>query len=209
MSATPRSLHDRVIDKYVTSTGLDRQSVLAEYGERIGHEVRMRERVREMYGGVVGCATTAANLELATYNWLLRSCERDGIPRYWEDKRLRYRYTTKAQSIASNLKRDDGALLARLMDPQDAGVTVKKLLDMTPQQMRPGMWEELYQKTMRHRLRRESPLNLKDVPDGVFTCGKCNDKKTVYSCAQLRSADEPMTVFVSCLNCGENWKIDG
>lgn len=204
-----KSLRDRVVDKYVASTGLDSDDVLKEYGERIRHEVDMRQRVRAKYADVVGCATTAANLELATYNWLLRACERDGIPRYWEDAKLRYRYTTKALSIVANLKRDDGALLARLLDPDDTGVTVKKLVDMTPQQMRPAFWAQQYEKTMKHQLRRESPLNLEDVPDGVFECGKCREKKTVYRCMQIRSADEPMTIFVSCLKCGENWKVDG
>jgi DNA-directed RNA polymerase subunit M/transcription elongation factor TFIIS len=202
------SLHDRVVDKYVGSTGLDRDRVLDEYGDRIQHEVGMRERVRAKYAATVGCPTVAANLELATYNWLLRSCGRDGIPLYWQDNKLRFRYTTRVMQLISNLKRDDSALLARLLDPDDAGVTAKKLVDMTPQEMRPKFWEEQYERTLKHQLRRESPLNLEDVPDGVFMCGKCRDKKTVYRCVQIRSADEPMTVFVSCLKCGENWKLN-
>lgn len=216
MSSTPpaapttkRSLQDRVVDRYAVSTGLDRDRVLAEHGPRIVHEVRMRERVQAMYAGTLQDPDVAANLELATYNWLLRTCERDGIPRYWEDKRLRYRYTNRALAIDANMKRDDGALMARLLDPADAAVTAKKLVEMTPQQMRPEFWEQQIERTVKRQLRRESPLNLDDAPDGVFTCGKCRDKKTVYRCVQIRAADEPMTVFVSCLKCGENWKVDG
>lgn len=208
-AAAPTTLHDRIVDRYVASTGLDLGRVLQEYGERIRREVTMRERVRAKYEAAAGgCAATAARLEQATYNWLLRTCERDGIPRYWEDAKLRYRYTTKALSIAANLGRDGGALRARLLDPADEGVTPRRLVDMTPQEMRPEFWEEQYEKTMKHQLRRESPLNLDDVPDGAFTCGKCREKKTVYRCVQIRSADEPMTVFVSCLKCRENWKVD-
>ena len=42
--------------------------------------------------------------------------------------------------------------------------------------------------------------------DGVFTCGKCKSQKTSYYQMQTRSADEPMTTFVSCKNCGARWK---
>ena len=207
--ASNKSLHDRIVDRLVNSTKLDRDRVLSEYGERIRHEADIRGRVQKKYADAVGCAATAANLELATYNWLLLSCARDGIPRYWEDNKLRYRYTTKALSIVANLKRDDNALLARLLDPGDEVVTVKKLVNMTPQQMRPEFWEQLYEKMVKRQMRRESPLNIEDVHDGVFTCSKCGGKKTDYRCFQVRSADEPMTIFVSCHNCGNNWKVDG
>lgn len=42
--------------------------------------------------------------------------------------------------------------------------------------------------------------------DGLFTCGKCKLKKCTYTQAQTRSADEPMTTFVLCCNCGHRWK---
>ena len=38
-------------------------------------------------------------------------------------------------------------------------------------------------------------------------CGKCNQRKVSYSQAQTRSADEPMTTFCECLNCGNRWKF--
>ena len=41
---------------------------------------------------------------------------------------------------------------------------------------------------------------------GFFKCGRCKSMKTTYFQMQTRSADEPMTVFVSCLNCEKNWK---
>ena len=38
-------------------------------------------------------------------------------------------------------------------------------------------------------------------------CGKCHQKKVSYSQAQTRSADEPMTTFCECMNCGNRWKF--
>lgn len=42
--------------------------------------------------------------------------------------------------------------------------------------------------------------------DGLFTCGKCKSKKTTYTQYQTRSADEPMTTYILCVNCGKRWK---
>ncbi|KAK1935004.1 Transcription elongation factor A protein 2 [Phytophthora citrophthora] len=41
---------------------------------------------------------------------------------------------------------------------------------------------------------------------GLFTCGRCKSSKTSNTQKQTRSADEPMTVFVMCHNCGNRWK---
>lgn len=38
-------------------------------------------------------------------------------------------------------------------------------------------------------------------------CGKCKQKKVSYTQAQTRSADEPMTTFCTCTNCGNRWKF--
>ncbi|OIR58231.1 MAG: transcription elongation factor S-II [Amphiamblys sp. WSBS2006] len=40
-----------------------------------------------------------------------------------------------------------------------------------------------------------------------FKCGKCKQRKTTYYQLQTRSADEPMTTFVSCIVCGNRWKF--
>lgn len=40
----------------------------------------------------------------------------------------------------------------------------------------------------------------------LFTCSRCKSVKTTSTQKQTRSADEPMTVFVLCLNCGKRWK---
>lgn len=41
---------------------------------------------------------------------------------------------------------------------------------------------------------------------GFFTCRKCKSKNTFYYQQQTRGADEPMTNFVNCIDCGNQWK---
>ena len=39
-----------------------------------------------------------------------------------------------------------------------------------------------------------------------FKCRKCGSNKCSYYQMQTRSADEPMTNFITCLNCVNNWR---
>ncbi|GLT76780.1 hypothetical protein SLA2020_484190 [Shorea laevis] len=40
-----------------------------------------------------------------------------------------------------------------------------------------------------------------------FKCGRCGQRKTTYHQMQTRSADEPMTTYVTCVNCNHHWKF--
>jgi len=39
-----------------------------------------------------------------------------------------------------------------------------------------------------------------------FKCGRCKQRKCTYYELQTRSADEGMTIFITCLNCGWRWR---
>ncbi|CDP13893.1 unnamed protein product [Coffea canephora] len=41
----------------------------------------------------------------------------------------------------------------------------------------------------------------------AFKCGRCGKRETTYYQLQTRSADEPMTTFVTCVNCNNHWKF--
>ena len=45
------------------------------------------------------------------------------------------------------------------------------------------------------------------VCEGIHTCSKCKSKKTYSYQLQTRSSDEPMTNFVTCVECGNKWKF--
>ena len=45
------------------------------------------------------------------------------------------------------------------------------------------------------------------LEDGVYTCPKCQSRKTYQMVKQMRSADEDTTIIISCAKCEENWKI--
>ena len=40
----------------------------------------------------------------------------------------------------------------------------------------------------------------------IITCNKCKSNNCSYYQLQTRSADEPMTTFVTCTKCQRKWK---
>jgi DNA-directed RNA polymerase subunit M/transcription elongation factor TFIIS len=41
-----------------------------------------------------------------------------------------------------------------------------------------------------------------------YKCKKCKQNKCTTNQAQLRSADEPMSTLITCLNCNHRWQIN-
>lgn len=56
-------------------------------------------------------------------------------------------------------------------------------------------------------LREKKDYSENNLANGIFKCKRCGSMKTVYTQAQTRSADEPMTTFVQCQSCGYRWKF--
>ena len=80
-----------------------------------------------------------------------------------------------------------------------------ELATMDPQYTFPEHWKPLIdEKSKRDRMLYE--VN-KEMATDIYTCGRCHKKECSYYQLQTRSADEPMTTFVTCLNCGKRWKM--
>ena len=46
----------------------------------------------------------------------------------------------------------------------------------------------------------------KNVAATEIVCSKCENNKAYYKEIQIRSADEPTTIFYKCTNCGYEWR---
>ena len=69
------------------------------------------------------------------------------------------------------------------------------------------LFNEHVEKERRDILNLTRPL---EVEEGIYQCLKCGSKKTHHYSRQVRSADEPMTTFITCANkdCQHKWKIN-
>ena len=75
---------------------------------------------------------------------------------------------------------------------------------MNPREMYPEKWKSLVDS----KIKRDNSLYNEELAAATdeFKCYKCKKRKCTYYQLQTRSADEAMTTFVTCLNCGNHWK---
>ena len=88
--------------------------------------------------------------------------------------------------------------MAETMSPQD-------FAEMSCVDQNPQRWREIIEKT----IEKEKALYSQKKTASIFMhCSSCKKKtKCDYYQLQTRSADEPMTTFVTCLECDKRWKF--
>lgn len=162
----------------------------------------LRSKVIDMLQAIVDNKAMASNIEKSIFNWSISKSRLYNDVPSWENLSFVARYKHKALAITRNLKNTQTHLLDRLKRGFVQSVT---LVDMTPDEIWPGgPWDLKRQELLAKEL---SKIGKVETPsDGLFTCAKCKSKKTTYYQLQTRSADEPMTTFVTCLNCNKRWK---
>lgn len=86
-------------------------------------------------------------------------------------------------------------------------LTPQKFIKMSPNEMAPeALRKEMEQLHKRNLFDAQGATEKRAVTDR-FTCGKCKHKRVSYYQMQTRSADEPLTTFCTCENCGNRWKF--
>ena len=65
----------------------------------------------------------------------------------------------------------------------------------------PGMASSRHKSTVDAEIYR----NKVEVEKGAFKCKKCGSEETIAVEKQMRAADEPTTIKVTCIHCGNKW----
>ncbi|XP_068668549.1 transcription elongation factor TFIIS-like [Aristolochia californica] len=114
-------------------------------------------------------------------------------------------HKVKYRSIMFNLKDANNPDLRRRV--LLGHIKPERLIEMTPEEMasdqRRRENNQIKEKALFDCERGGPPKATTDQ----FKCGRCGQRKTTYYQLQTRSADEPMTTFVTCVNCNNHWKF--
>jgi DNA-directed RNA polymerase subunit M/transcription elongation factor TFIIS len=130
------------------------------------------------------------------------------IARSWKSPAFIELYRQIVKSVLSNIHPESPVknprLLKRVLDGE---FKLNEIPLMTSFEMYPEKWFELKDKL----LQREQKIleGNKSRATDQFKCRRCGKRECTYYELQTRSADEPMTCFISCLNCGKEWRQGG
>jgi len=139
------------------------------------------------------------NVETSVYNYTIREAIRNGIVRKTTHMPFVVLYTSRLRSVWWNLTTNP-TLYESICSGE---ITPQMMETMTHMELNMEKWkEELRAKTLRDQSRF---ANKETACTSVYTCRKCRSRKCTFCAVQIRSSDEPMTVFVTCLDCGKNF----
>lgn len=158
-----------------------------------------RNNIRLQLKEILEDEKNAINLEKGIYNYSIQEASLRKIIKKWENPYFAQLYVDRLRSVFINLKNE--FLLFQIKNQE---ISPKNLAFMTHQEWNPDHWKEYIDKKIKRDASKYS-VNIEASTD-MFTCKKCKSKKCTYYELQTRSADEPMTIFVSCLDCGAHFK---
>lgn len=145
------------------------------------------------------------NIEKGIYNKTIEFSDSKNIPKKWDNSTFVDMYRVFSIEVYSNLDKEsyikNDRLFERLLNNEFDGY---ELATMEPQYLFPEHWKPFIdEKSKRDRTLYE--IN-KEMATDVYKCGRCKRRECSFYQLQTRSADEPMTTFVTCINCGKRWK---
>jgi DNA-directed RNA polymerase subunit M/transcription elongation factor TFIIS len=165
----------------------------------------IREYVQNKYSELPSDSTLCVNLEKSTHNWAVKRSTSLGDVAAADNPEHMNRYKHKFLQIQYNLK-NSPCLKKRILD---GVVKASSVVDLSPQGLWPdGPWAVMKEMCISKDMKKEYKSTVLKDPNykGIFRCRRCKSYKTTYYEMQTRSADEPMTVFITCHNCDSRWK---
>ncbi|XP_072250665.1 transcription elongation factor A protein 3 isoform X4 [Leuresthes tenuis] len=124
---------------------------------------------------------------------------------YQEIKATDMKYKNRVRSRISNLK-----------DPKNPGlrknvlagnIEMSRIATMSAEEMASDELKQLRNVLTQEAIREHQMAKTGGTTTDLLQCGKCRKKNCTYNQVQTRSADEPMTTFVLCNECGNRWKF--
>jgi transcription elongation factor S-II len=158
----------------------------------------VRDLVKQRYVEI-GIPSDIANaLEVALLQRCIRDCAKQGIEVTWANVAFWNHYRGRCIQFYENAPDWISKLVSGELAPA-------AFAEMTVVELSPKRWKAQIEAQIEKEKHLYSPSGSASI---YFYCSSCKKKtKCDYYQMQTRSADEPMTTFVTCLECDRRWKF--
>ena len=166
---------------------------------KVTNPEKFREHISDKLFEIINNRNIVSNLEKGLYNYSLDAATKKKIVKKWENQYFVQIYLDRVKSIFINLTNE--TLLNKIVEKK---IKAHELAFMTHQEMNEERWKALIEL---QQIKEENKYTPKiEASTDNFTCFKCKSKECTHYQLQTRSADEPMTTFVTCIRCSNRWK---
>jgi transcription elongation factor S-II len=165
---------------------------------KIDNPEEFRSKIRGKLNQIFNNDKNSTNLEKGIFNYTLKEADLQKVVKKWDNRQFVQIYLDRLRSIMSNLNDNIVATI------NDGTVKPQTVAFMTHQELCPEKWATLIEKKSK-RDQQKFENNMAAATD-TFTCRKCKSNKCTFYGLQTRSSDEPMTIYVTCIECGQRWK---
>ncbi|KAG0020949.1 RNA polymerase II elongation factor [Entomortierella chlamydospora] len=191
-ASSPRTPTDFQKDRTIRSDGMRIKTT--------GNDVR--DKCIEMLYQALGTNSNAESERLLAKSTSIESIvfkklSQDGAPSQ--------AYRAKIRSFFMNLRDKSNPKLREAV--VDGEVAVEDFCEYTTQDMASAEAKARDREIQLQNMFLAKGAEEQQAETDMFKCGKCKGRKTRYYQMQTRSADEPMTTFVTCISCGNRWKF--
>ena len=166
---------------------------------KIANPEQFRSNIRGKLNEIIENEKHSTNLEKGIFNYALKEASSRKVVKKWDNQYFVQIYIDRLRSIYLNLKNPE--ILDQI---KSESIQAHTVAFMTHQEMRPDKWSKMIEeKNKRDKCKYETVI---EASTDTFICRKCRSNRTTYTEVQIRASDEGMTIFVSCIDCGNRWR---
>ena len=164
-----------------------------------------RNRMVQYIYNVMDDIIISRKIEKGIYNYVIRVSKEKNIQRSWENPMFNNLYKSKVLSVYSNIDKTSYIKNNQLIESiKNNKINPEKVGFLSVYDTFPDNWKDLLNiKSKRDKIKYELKP---EAMTNLFKCRKCGSRETSYYEVQTRSADEPMTQFITCLSCSNRWR---
>lgn len=181
--------------EFMTDNSVDIKDSYIQYAEKVLDRAKNQMAINSILENI----ELSLKIEMGIFEYSLIYC----LNNAYDLKFLKPVYNDKVYNILANLNPNNHIqnktfkenILNGKINPSDVAF-------MAPSQLHPKKWE-YWIKKREYKEWRENSI----AYSTAYKCYKCGESKAKVTQAQTRSADEPMTTYVSCMSCHNTFKF--
>jgi DNA-directed RNA polymerase subunit M/transcription elongation factor TFIIS len=147
---------------------------------------------------------TALKIEAAIFKKAMETATFEEIRKTWNNQAFRDVYLAVSRRIVGNLSPSSYIKNKNLWLRFSTGeLTIDDIVKQNYYELCPENWQQMVDRqAKREQIQLEGDFSR---ATDKWMCHGCKQRKCTYYELQTRSADEPMTILIHCLNCNKRW----